>query len=352
MGKRVTIQDIADELGLSRNTVSKALNNAGGLADATRERIIQKAMEMGYKQFAFLSPNQMNNPAEMAATLSGTSNEVALLTTRFIDRDHFASLTLDALQNDLSRRGYVLNTHRVSKEDLEACKLPPTLRLESVAAIVCVEVFDRAYADMVCACELPTLFLDGPAKLDDYILRSDQLFMDNTAGIRRLIQHMLSQGVRRFGFVGDWAHCQSFLERYEAFRLALLHAGVPVDERHCIKANKIGRIQTALSSLDEMPELFVCANDFVAFDVQRALHKLGLSVPGDILLAGFDDSAASRNWIPSLTTVHIHTQSIAYSAMQLLITRLHDPDLDYRRVYARTDLILRESTERPWEASA
>ena len=53
MGKRVTIQDIADELGLSRNTVSKALNNSEGLAEATRTRIIQKAMEMGYKQFAF-----------------------------------------------------------------------------------------------------------------------------------------------------------------------------------------------------------------------------------------------------------------------------------------------------------
>ena len=52
---RVTIQDIADELGLSRNTVSKALNNGEGLADATRERIIRTAMDMGYKQFAITS---------------------------------------------------------------------------------------------------------------------------------------------------------------------------------------------------------------------------------------------------------------------------------------------------------
>ena len=51
--KRVTIQDIADELGISRNTVSKAINNADGLAPATRERIIQKAIDMGYKQFSY-----------------------------------------------------------------------------------------------------------------------------------------------------------------------------------------------------------------------------------------------------------------------------------------------------------
>ena len=52
---KVTIQDIADELGISRNTVSKAINNAAGLAEATRERILQKATEMGYKQFSYIN---------------------------------------------------------------------------------------------------------------------------------------------------------------------------------------------------------------------------------------------------------------------------------------------------------
>ena len=53
--KRVTIQDIADALGISRNTVSKAINNSGGLADATRDKILKKAVEMGYKQFSYVS---------------------------------------------------------------------------------------------------------------------------------------------------------------------------------------------------------------------------------------------------------------------------------------------------------
>jgi len=53
--RKVTIQDIADELGISRNTVSKAINNSDGLAEATREKILQKATEMGYKQFSYIS---------------------------------------------------------------------------------------------------------------------------------------------------------------------------------------------------------------------------------------------------------------------------------------------------------
>ena len=55
MKKKVTIQDIADALGISRNTVSKAINNSEGLAEATKEKILQKAVEMGYKQFSYVS---------------------------------------------------------------------------------------------------------------------------------------------------------------------------------------------------------------------------------------------------------------------------------------------------------
>ena len=345
MASRVTIQDIADELGLSRNTVSKALNNAAGLADSTRERIIKKAMEMGYKQFAFLAAAQATAPASPTSGVDGP-NEVALFTTTFIDRSHFASLTLDALQNDLSMRGYVLNTHRVSKEQIKSLELPLTFRKENTAAIIGIEMFDFSYDQMVCSLGIPTLFFDAPARIDGNALPSDHLFMDNTTGIMRLVSDMVAKGVTRIGFVGNWEHCQSFFERYMAFRGAMALAGLPVDERHCIKANRETRILPKLSQLEEMPELLICANDFVCIDTLRALRKLGLDVPRDVLISGFDDSSESRNWIPPLTTVHIHTQSMAFTAMQLLMTRISEPTLEFREVYTQADLICRRSTER------
>ena len=85
--KKVTIQDIADALGISRNTVSKAINNSEGLADATRERILQKAVEMGYKQFSYvasLSGSGIPRPVP-ADPLEppAASGEIALFTTNF-----------------------------------------------------------------------------------------------------------------------------------------------------------------------------------------------------------------------------------------------------------------------------
>ena len=97
MNKKVTIQDIADELGISRNTVSKAMNNSEGIADATKELILQKAMEMGYKQFSYVSTlsNISRRNEESREVTQGYAGEIALLTTVFLNQSHFASLMLD-----------------------------------------------------------------------------------------------------------------------------------------------------------------------------------------------------------------------------------------------------------------
>lgn len=347
MGNKVTIQDIADELGLSRNTVSKALNNAQGLASDTRERIIRKAIELGYKQFAYTQ-------AILSAQLGGQVNafpgdslsggEIALFSTGFLNGSHFASLMLDWFQNAITKLGLTLSIHRITEDHLTKRKPPETFRRDRTTAIICFEMFDQSYDEALCQLGIPILFVDGPARIGGKSLPADQLYMDNRTGITQLVNDMLAAGKTRIGFIGNHRHCQSFYERYAAFRFAMLIAGVPVDERVCIEENKRVEIAPRLEKLDSLPDLFICANDFVALDTLQALRHLGYDVPRDVWLAGFDDSTESRSCMPRLTTVHIHTQIMAFSAVQLLRTRLGEPSLDYRQVYTETDLIYREST--------
>ena len=349
MGQRVTIQDIADALGLSRNTVSKALNNGDGLAESTRERIIQKAMEMGYKQFAYakLFSSPQNPKAPLSALEEEPAREIALFSASFLGGSHFASLMLDAFQNEISRLGYTLSMHRVSDEQLAYKQIPSTFRPERVAAITCFEMFDYDYDLMLCRLGLPILFVDGPARVGGRALPADMLSMDNCMGVSQLVMAMLAAGVRRIGFLGNQWHCNSFYERYAAFRLAMLLGGHDVEERFCIAENKKAKLLARLAQLDELPELFVCANDFVALDALQALRDLGYDVPRDVMLAGFDDSGESRASMPALTTVHIHTQVMAYSAVAMLQARMREPNLDYRTVYTETGLIYRASAPLP-----
>ena len=140
MNKKVTIQDIADALCISRNTVSKAINNADGLADSTREKILQKAVEMGYKQFSYAGsiaiPRNSTLPTVRPGA-SGYQGEIALLTGAFLTHSHFALLMLDKFQREISQLGYTMNTHRVTPEDFVR-KTAPNYTAPGTGAWDCV----------------------------------------------------------------------------------------------------------------------------------------------------------------------------------------------------------------------
>ena len=355
MSDRVTIQDIADALGVSRNTVSKAINNTGILADATREKVLKKANEMGYKQFSYVTITDTGKPF-LSLPAPDDRREIALLTTAFLSNSHFSSTMLDKFQRELCQLGYSLTMHRVLPDELRRLSLPFSLAMDRTAGIVCIELFDYSYSQMVCSLGLPVLFVDTPTEFPDKPLAADKLYMDNRSNIYLFVKEMVRRGKTKIGFIGEYMHCQSFFERYMGYREAMYMLGLSCPSEYCFLKNKAGihnpsfpeyreYLAECLKNLKELPDVFICANDFVALDTMKVLKKLGYSVPGDVYLCGFDDSHESRVVTPSLTTIHIHSQIMGYSAVQLLVSRIKEPSLNYRTIHTETSLIYRESTE-------
>ncbi len=395
MADRVTIQDIADALGVSRNTVSKAINNTGILADATREKILQKAVEMGYKQFSYVTlagndasglrlqtlastsaaagqPGEIGSaaagqpgasavaavPVSAAGTIpkpAGGKNVIALFTTMFLGNSHFSSTMLDKCQRELSYFGYSLTMHRVNPSDRKAMTLPYSFDREVTAGIICIEMFDIRYDQMLCDIGIPVLFVDFPASLDIGTLKADKLIMDNRSNIFLLTGEMVRRGKRHFGYIGEIRHCMSFFERYLALRESLVMLGMPCEEEYYVTGNVEGvetptseqyqlYLEDSIRRMGQLPDVFLCANDFIALDVLQVFRRLGISVPEDVWLCGFDDSPESRVVTPRLTSIHIHSQIMGYSAVNLLLSRIREPSLNYRTTYTETSLIYREST--------
>ena len=355
MSTRVTIQDIADELGISRNTVSKAINNTGILADSTREKVLKKAAEMGYKQFSYVT---VPNSGQSVLTLSTAKerNEIALFITNFIGTSHFAMVMLDKFQKELSGLGYTLTMHRILLEEADSLTLPTSFSKERTAGIICIEMFNYKYSKMVCDLGFPVLLVDAPAPSFHKPLEADILCMDNQSHIYLFIKEMVRRGKTNIGFIGEYMHCQSFFERYTAYRNALHLLGLPCSDKYCITENKAGvcdpeskdyqeYLTECLQKLEQLPDVFLCANDFVATDTMQVLKKLGYSIPEDVYLCGFDDSPESKVVTPTLTTIHIHSQIMGFSAVNLLMSRINEPSLNYRTIHTETTLIYRESTE-------
>ncbi len=352
MVSKVTIQDIADALGLSRNTVSKAINNTGILADATREKVLKKAQEMGYKQFSYMNIADVSKPSPVSDT--SKPREIALLSGNFVGNSHFASTMLDKFQRELAQLGYSLTMYRIIEDEIKGLRLPVSFQPERTAGIACIEVFDQAYCRMLCGLNLPLLFIDSPSNGFDMPWEADRLYMDNNREIYRFVKEMVRRGKERIGFIGEYMHCHSFYERYMSYRGAMYTLRLPCPEESCIidGGPKISNrkeyreyLTSRLRSLESLPDVFICANDAVALDVMQALKSLGYSVPGDVYLCGFDDSPESKIVTPSLTTIHIHSQAMGLSAVQLLMSRIKEPSLNYRTMYVETNLIFRESTE-------
>lgn len=353
MADRVTIQDIADELGVSRNTVSKAINNTGVLADATREKVLKKAIEMGYKQFSYVNISDFELPD--SPLLSTAKREIALFTSNFIGSSHFASTMLDKFQRELSVMGYSFTMHRLQEHEIEQQLLPASYIEERTAGIICIEMFNRNYCSMLCSLGTPLLFVDSPVYNLEEPLKADHLYMDNQTNIHRFVREMVRRDKKRIGFIGETMYCQSFFERYMGYRNALYLSGLDCPEGCCITGNKPAAknpgyeayreyLLEEIQKIEKLPDVFICANDFIAMDALLVFKRLGISVPNDVYLCGFDDSPESKVMTPSLTTVHIHSQIMGFSAVHLLLSRIKEPSLNFRTIHTETSLIYREST--------
>lgn len=355
MADRITIQDIADALGISRNTVSKAINNTGILADATREKVLKKAAEMGYKQFSYFTAADLDK-RELFVPDSSKKGEIVLLTTVFWGKTYFISSIIDVFQKELSRLDYSLVMHRIQDHEIDNLKLPDSLDPKKIAGIICFEMFHHSYCQMICGLDLPVLFVDAPAGCVDSPLKADRLFPDNQSDICAFVAEMVRRNKKKIGFVGEYLHCQSFFERYAGYRSAMLLSGLPVTEEYCILGNKKGvknpgssdyqeYLTQQLLHMNSLPEVFICANDFVAVDFMQVLKKAGITVPRDVYLCGFDDSSESRMITPTLTTIHIYSETMGLTAVHLLTSRIKDPSIKFRTVHTQTGLIYRESTK-------
>lgn len=345
MAGKVTIQDIANELGLSRNTVSKAINSTGIIADQTRETILKKAAEMGYKLFA--QPESGGPEKER--------KELVLLTASALGASHFSAKMMDEMQEEASQMGYGFTIYRVMPQELEDLTLPANFDLQRAAGIFCVEMFHGAYSAMLCTLGLPVVFIDTAVTFEDKALPADVLLMENRSGIYTFVKEMAARGKSEIAFVGEALHCMSFYERYDAYMGALRLFSLPYRPEYCITGTSRGQdypphesylayLEESFRKWDKLPSVTICANDFVAMDVLHVFRKLGISVPDDMYLCGFDDSPESRLVSPALTTIRIHGKAMGREAIRLLFSRIKEPGLEFRTVYSGTSLIYRGST--------
>ena len=245
--KRVTIQDIADACGLSRNTVSKIFNNRGAVPEATRKTVIQTAQELGYYQL----PEETGYAPEISQ-----NKNIALLTQHKLLSHNFGAFFITSFTDLVCRAGYTLKIFEISPQEIEDKKLPPHLSLKETAGFLCIELFSKPYQEMLCSLGIPCAFVDGYARTSKALMECDFISMENYAATLCLVERLIAAGAKRIGFVGDKEHCNSFYERWTAYSAALADAELTLDRSLCIleeDSENYGDVDWLLSRLTAMP---------------------------------------------------------------------------------------------------
>lgn len=339
MSTKVTIQDIADALGLSRTTVSKVMNHSPAVSEATRALVLDKAKELNYRALPQLTP--------ALAPTEPDQNYFALVMHTIPGGIHMGTAVIPGLDQQLRQAGFSLITCAITAEEYRDLTLPPILRSPSIKAIVCMELFHPEYSRMLASLGKPIAFIDACVGFTDLDLNADLLLMDSRNSCRQMLTSLVrNHNLTSIGFVGDANHCISFRERYEAFLMVGNECGVDTSYRlldNDLYYAEAEWLSKRLPKMGPLPQLIFCANDFLASQIMYALESMGKRVPEDVMVCGFDGIYSVPPTLSRLTTISTPANQLGSLAATTLLHKLAFPSEINSSTYLHTKIIYRES---------
>ncbi|MBU0996940.1 MAG: LacI family DNA-binding transcriptional regulator [Firmicutes bacterium] len=340
MKNKVSMNDIADALNISRNTVSKAFNNQY-LPDKTKQLILNKAIEMGYKNLDIVSRRE---------TVLHYKN-ILILTSNDIQNLNFFLSVLRGIDNIVTK--YNLNLLQYKFDSPEKIKeLEQFIHAQKISGILALETFNSEIVKEILSLKIPSVFLDSTVNFIEQNGDYDIVLMENRNNVKHMVRNIIkSSRISKIGFVGDFNHCLSFYERFLGFKEALFESRIHYTSRYNITKpdefpyGNIDELEKELRLLEELPELFVCANDFLAISIIRALKRLNKRVPQDIQVIGFDNTIDARNFEVPLTTIDTDKEVLGNESIVTLLNRIKYKEDRNRIIYLKTTPIYRQSTK-------
>lgn len=340
--QRVTLRDVADRVGLSVNTVSRALAGKDQVSDATREAIRAEAKRLGYV------PN-----SHARSLVSGATMVLGLVITN--PSNPFYATLISAVEARCRTAGYsVLLLVTEESQDNEADAVEQLLRF-GVDGVLGVPIqHDGDVWTQLAAARIPVVLLSR----DIPELGFDFVGIDAERGIADAVARVAAGGVERAWFFEEDLRISTTAARVAGFHRGLDAAGVdrarslvikvPTRRTHGAslpwRADEAYRMAVNLITGQNHPDLVVAGSDYFALGIYKALRECGLSVPGDVRVLGNGDHPFAAYLEPALTTVALPAEEVGAVAVDLLLARIADPSLPRQYRQLVPELMTRDST--------
>jgi LacI family transcriptional regulator, galactose operon repressor len=339
MKKAATIRDVAKLAEVSPSTVSAYINSKGYVHLDTAARIRKAVEDLDY------------TPKKSARDLArGSSGHIG-----FILSDHFFSKTeqfytrvflgaeFEARHHDL----YVLLT-TVDGSYKGTKELPRFLLEQNVDGVIIAGILPQKLITDVLNKNIPVVLID----YEDNEFDGPRILMKNEDGIRLAVEHLVMNGHKKIGFVGSDPENPSVRERLSGFLNAMAKTSNPINDKWIDLVEPDMSIEGGqrafrrIMQQENFPTAIIAANDTVALGIMREAKKVGMKIPEDLSITGFDNIVASSLFDPPLSTVHVFKEDLGARAIKTIVDMIDGIRITNPVVRMDVEFIERDSTAR------
>jgi DNA-binding LacI/PurR family transcriptional regulator len=332
--RRPTLEEVAARAGVGRGTVSRAINGSPQVSERARRAVLQAIDELGY------IPNRaarslVTRQTDTVALVISESEE------RFFAEPFFAGIVRGVSTALASSPRQLVLAMAQSGEERE--RLEHYLTGQHVDGVLLLSLHgDDSLPERLAASGMPVVLGGRPFSVE----AASWVDMDNVGGGAQATSYLLNTGRTKIATITGPRDMTAGANRLRGYREALADAGVGEDERLVAAGDfsEMSGYDAMGALLGRVPDLdaVFAASDLMASGALRRLRETGRTVPGDVAVVGFDDSAISRHTTPLLTTIHQPVEQMGRSMAELLVARIEGRDVELH-VTLSTHLVVRAS---------
>ena len=329
-----TIVDIANELGITPSTVSRALAGNTNVKESTRKAVMDCARKMGYERNDLASDFRR-----------GVAHTVGIIVPR-INREFFSSI-ISAAESVFVEAGYTLvicQTHEKAEDERRALKTLASSRVAGILISHSAETIDGR--------DIKETLAGGNIKLVQFdrvfpSLPGSVVVNDDFNGAYAATRHLIANGYKRIGALVGYLGTDSFRNRFEGYKAALADAGMQYDPSIVYKETIVRETGYACASMaiDAGCDALYSSGDFSALGALECVRDRGLDIPGDFGIVGTANEKFGAMIAPSLSSVDQHSAEIGSNAAKEML-RLLSGKSEGGSITVGTSLVVRRSSSR------
>lgn len=320
----VKMKDIADKLGVSISTVSRAMKNDPHISSETRKKVFEIARSSQFVK------NKSN------------SKKIYYIIDKsyFLFTSNFYNPLIGIIEEEVQKEGYEFQFTTIDSVEQLMLKID----LSDIAGIIMTSSYIEELIPTLTLYNIPFVLVDSYLPLED----TSAVLTDNIGGVLKAVKFLVDRGHEKIGYLQGEMEDIDCVDRLTGYERGLAMNGFKLEEEFILSSelnmsNSYQAMMRFLKTHEDVPTAFIGANDIVTIGAMQATKDFGLRVPQDVSFIGFDDIDLANEVVPPLTTVHVDKEGMGKLSVHRMVELIKNEPISFHKMMINPTIVERKS---------